>query len=247
METAGDIWIHREKDQLWWSVSTDDVPESEIIDNPNPISGATKIYVYHKPVSKWSDRNKKGGVLRWDGLHARSKEFLFTEATFQQLSDDNAAYARALIDGLDLSAWHERIEWRAKAEKAKRSPVTFFDSRRKTLARMAMMAMDTASQSGDISLAVKKDKQVLFRDRFELERYLDELLTNQEGLCALTGLRMLHDDEDGDPELRCSLDRIRSDQHYERGNLQIVCKFANRWKGASDNDAFIGLLEKLRA
>ena len=63
----------------------------------------------------------------------------------------------------------------------------------------------------------------------------------------MTGLRMLFDDDEGDPELRCSLDRIRSDGHYERGNLQIVCRFANRWKGASDNGAFLALVEKIRS
>jgi len=33
----------------------------------------------------------------------------------------------------------------------------------------------------------------------------------------------------------------------ERDNLQIVCRFANRWKGSSDNDGFIALIEKVRA
>jgi hypothetical protein len=247
METAGDIWIHREKGELWWSESLDLKPESTIIDDPSPTFGPARIYVYYKRVLPWSDRTKKGAPLRWDGLHARAKEFLFTEGTFQQLSDDNAAYARLLIAGSNLSAWHERSEWKAKADSAKRAPVIHFDSRRKTIARMAMVAFDTAAQSGDVSLAVKKDKQFLFRDRFELEKYIDELLAHQEGSCALTGLRMLLDDEDGDAELRCSLDRIQSDQHYTRGNLQIVCKFANRWKGASDNDAFLGLVERIRS
>lgn len=32
----------------------------------------------------------------------------------------------------------------------------------------------------------------------------------------------------GDPELAASLDRIDSDGHYERGNLQVVCWFSNR-------------------
>jgi hypothetical protein len=62
----------------------------------------------------------------------------------------------------------------------------------------------------------------------------------------LTGLEMILDGVDGDRELRCSLDRIDSSKHYERGNLQIVCKFANRWKGASDNDQFKRLVEMIR-
>lgn len=58
----------------------------------------------------------------------------------------------------------------------------------------------------------------------------------QEGYCALTGVKLDYDEDGGDPELYCSLDRIDSESHYEQGNLQVVCRFANRWKGA-DNDA----------
>jgi len=46
------------------------------------------------------------------------------------------------------------------------------------------------------------------------------------------------DEVHGDSELFCSLDRIDSDGHYEAGNLQVVCRFANRWKGSSDDDNF---------
>jgi hypothetical protein len=246
METVGDLWIHREKNELWWAVSIASVPEFAIIDDPQPIAGPSKIYVYHRAISAWSNRNKDRAPLRWDGLHPRAKEFLFSEGTFQQLSDDNAAYARSLAEGASLAPWHERPEWQDKAQRAKRSAVTHFDSRGKTIARMALTAMDTAAQSGDVSVAVKKDKKCLFRSRFELEDYLKELLAEQGDLCALTGLQMVFDDEGGDSELRCSLDRICSNGHYERGNLQIVCRFANRWKGSSDNDAFVVLIERLR-
>jgi len=102
----------------------------------------------------WSDHNRKGALLGWDGLHSKAKEFLFTEGTSQKLSDDNAAYAKALIAAEDLSFWHDRPDWKAKAANAKRAPVTYFDSRRKTIARMAMTAMGTISQSGDISLVL---------------------------------------------------------------------------------------------
>lgn len=86
----------------------------------------------------------------------------------------------------------------------------------------------------------------MFLSKVELEQFLVVLFEEQEGLCALTGLEMVPDGKDGDQELRCSLDRIDSSEHYERGNLQIVCKFANRWKSASDNDGFKRLIERLR-
>jgi hypothetical protein len=244
--TAGDLWIHREKTELWWTESIDVKPQAQIINNPHPFSGPSRIYLYHKQCSGWSDRNKKGALLGWDGLHPRAKDFLFTEGTFQKLSDDHADYARALVAGDDLSSWHDRPDWKTKAENAKRAPVTYFDARRRTIVRMAMTAMGTIAQSGDVSLVVKKDKALGFHDRFELEKYIDDLMIGQDGMCALTGLRVLFDADDGDPELFCSLDRIDSNRHYERGNLQIVCKFANRWKGASDNDKFIDLIATIR-
>jgi len=245
--TAGDLWIHREKTELWWTESMDVKPQAQIINDPHPFSDPSRIYLYHKPCSGWSDRNKKGALLGWDGLHPRAKDFLFTEGTFQKLSDDNADYARALVAGDDLSSWHDRPDWKTKADNAKRAPVTYFDPRRRTIVRMAMTAVGTIAQSGDVSVVVKKDKTLGFRDQFELERYIDDLMIGQDGMCALTGLRMLFDDDDEDPELSCSLDRIDSNGHYERGNLQIVCKFANRWKGASDNDKFVNLIAKIRS
>ena len=114
-------------------------------------------------------------------------------------------------------------------------------------ARMADTAWAAVKQSGQISLVEKKDKRFVFLSKGKLEQFIIDLFEEQEGLCALTGLEMVLDGNDGDPELCCSLDRIESSGHYERGNLQIVCKFANRWKSASDNDQFKGLIEKIRS
>lgn len=48
-----------------------------------------------------------------------------------------------------------------------------------------------------------------------------------------------------DPEMLCSLDRIDSNGHYERGNLQIVCRFVNRWSDSVDAH-FRTLVAKVR-
>ncbi len=245
MQTAGDVWIHREKEELWWTSSSDLPPSVEIIDDPNPRAGPAKIYVYYKPCSGWSDRDKRGRHLSWGSLHPRAKEFLFTEGTCQQLSGDNAAYAEALINGEVLLDWHNRPDWKSKAARAKQSPVRRFDARQRTIARMAMTAMATVKAGGAASTAVQKEKEFRFSDQFDLERYIGQLLNSQEGLCALTDVRMILDGEDGDQEFACSLDRIDSNGHYERGNLQVVCKFANRWKGDSDNDDFLRLMDSV--
>ncbi len=247
MQTTQDIWIHREKEELWWTSSNDLPPNIEIIDDPNPRAGPAKIYVYYKPCSGWSDRDKRGRPLSWSGLHARAKEFLFTEGTCQQLSGDNAAYAQALINGESLLDWHNRPDWRSKEERSKRFPVKHFDARQRTIARMAMTAMATANAGGTSSTAVKKEKEFRFKDKYELERYIDQLIENQEGLCELTRIKLSYDGDDGDEEFSCSLDRIDSNGHYERGNLQVVCKFANQWKGDSANDLFLRLIEEVTA
>ena len=247
METVGDLWIHREKQDIWWSRSIDAEPEVSLIDDPSPHSGTVRIFVYYKRCAGWSNRSKKGAALQWDALHPRAKQFLFTEGTFQQLSEENAAYVTALIDGGDLSRWHKRADWQEKQSRSKHGAVTTFDSRKRTIARMADNAWAAAQQSGTISITTKKDKVVGFQRAIEMESYIDELLASQEGLCALTDLGMTFDDDDGDPEFRCSLDRIDSNAGYIKGNLQVVCRFANRWKGTSDNTSFVGLIEKLRS
>lgn len=210
MQTAGDYWIHREKEELWWSLSSDQQPVAEIVDDPNPRAGPARIYIYYKECSAWSDRDQRGRPLSWRGLHPRAKEFLFTEGTCQQLSDDFAGYARTLLRGDDLSSWHERPDWRAKVSRAKQFPVTHFDARQRTIARMAITALNTAKAGGTISTVTKKEKEFGFRDQYELERYIDQLVKDQEGICALTGVSMIFDGEDGDPNCSYSLDRIDS-------------------------------------
>jgi hypothetical protein len=49
----------------------------------------------------------------------------------------------------------------------------------------------------------------------------------------------------GDDEMKASLDRIDSNAHYEAGNLQVVCRFINRWKGADSNSQFKRLIERV--
>jgi len=39
---------------------------------------------------------------------------------------------------------------------------------------------------------------------------------------------------------------VDSSRHYEPGNLQVVCKFVNQWKGAMANEEFKRLIAKIR-
>ncbi|RWK41724.1 MAG: hypothetical protein EOR46_15590 [Mesorhizobium sp.] len=243
-ETDGDVWIHREKDQLWWTTSQATAPTFERL--IEPIGERRDVVICHKPCERWSNKNRKGNRLEWNALHSRAQEFLFTESTLQQLKPDNADYALALIDGGDLSAWHTRQDWRAKADIRKKNPAVIFNPRQKSIAYMAMMAKGTVEVSnGQQVLRTVKSKELRIPEG-ELEPFLNALLDAQEGLCAITGLQVQYLGEEDDKELLCSLDRIDSDGHYEIGNLQIVCRFVNRWKNASNDQEFRRLIGVVR-
>ena len=263
-DTQGDLWIHHQKDQvsqkdhLWWTISTADPLVMEEADDPDYLPEIVRTMVYYKPCHPWRNTDKKGRSLEWPGLHAKARDFLSTEATFQKLSPDYSLYAQALVNGDDLSAWHNRPEWRAKVDKAGKGPVRGFtaeeiaahnaDERmRQTAGRMIRTAKETALQSGLEVIAVTKDKQFHLGTDRQATEYALELMKKQDGRCVLTGLKLLLDGDPGDDQLRYSLDRIDSSRHYEQGNLQIVCRFVNKWKGAMNNDEFKRLLLLLRA
>ncbi len=245
--TEGDVWIHREKDELWWTTSRALPPDVSLQPAFKPTNPTRRVFEIHKASDAWSNKNKNGVRMMWNTLHAKARAFLFTEGTLQQLAADNANYALALIDGVDLGAWHRRLGWKAKENAAGRSAVTVFDARRRAVARMASTAADTVSKAnGQQVTRIAKVKELRFANRQLLEKYVADLLEAQEGLCALTDIQLQFDGEHEDVELLCSLDRIDSDGHYELGNLQIVCRFVNRWKCTDDNALFGRLIALVR-
>ncbi|MDI1344834.1 MAG: hypothetical protein PSV22_12140 [Pseudolabrys sp.] len=248
-ETSGDLWVHRAKDELWWTTTRRDPVQIELAASFNPSRDGPQIYEFHKPAEAWSDRNRKGGRLSWHGLHPKAKDFLFTEGTLQQLQPDNAAYALALIAGEDLSAWHDRPEWRKKVERSssKAGAVKTFDPLERAAWIMADQALSTASQSnGQQVLRTVKEKNCDL-SKEELQIYIVSLLEDQERLCAITGIPFQFQPDVDDKEMLCSLDRLDSSGHYERGNLQIVCRFVNRWKSDTVDTEFRRLVGHVRA
>jgi len=244
VESEGDVWIHREKDQLWWTKSRSEPATFEPL--KETVGERRDVIVCHKPCDPWSNMSRKGNRLEWGGLHPKAQEFLFTEGTLQQLKPDNAEYALTLIDGNNLGPWHLRPEWSAKAARRKRNPGTTFNARQKAIWRMAATAKGTVEfANGQQTLRTMKNKD-LFIPESELEPFLDRLLSEQGGLCAITGIRLQFDGDEDDPEMLCSLDRIDSNGHYEKDNLQIVCRFVNRWKSDSDDKGFRRLISILQ-
>jgi hypothetical protein len=257
-ESNGDLWLHSDTKRLWWTISLPSPAKPEERDEPDPSFGSQKINFYCKPCLPWSSRDKQGRELLWAALHPRAKMFLMNQGTFQPVLNQNAAYAKALVGGTDLSAWHVLPDWQAKAEKSGKGAVRIFSpaeiaqleeerQMQQTAARMIETAKQTAMKSGEELLSVTKDKQFLFPSDAAAREYALDLMRKQEGQCALTGLKMLLDKEPGDDQCRYSLDRIDSSKHYEPGNLQLVCKFINQWKGAMKNEEFKRLIALLRA
>jgi hypothetical protein len=107
-DTEGDIWISRQGDALWWTVSLPDPLREEVQPSSNPAPDGPDIWWIEKPCLSWTDRDGEGRPLRWTALHPKARDFLATEATFQTIANDRgyADYARALVAGAPLERWH---------------------------------------------------------------------------------------------------------------------------------------------
>lgn len=114
-----------------------------------------------------------------------------------------------------------------------------------TIKRMTKNAKAAVAQSGKKVSHTLKSKEIRFSDD-EHTHYLKELWEVQNGLCAITGIQLQLDEIYTDEHLIASEDRIASDGHYEPGNVQLVCRFINRWKGDLDNDVFKRLINIVR-
>lgn len=76
-----------------------------------------------------------------------------------------------------------------------------------------------------------------FRNGFDLDlEYLTGLWDEQAAKCALTGVALSFNIEN--KLLYPSLDRIKSDMGYQKGNVQFVCTAANMGKGDASDAQF---------
>jgi hypothetical protein len=117
-----------------------------------------------------------------------------------------------------------------------------------TARRMVKTAQQTTNSSnGQEVLQTIKNKNNAFASQDEFSQYVADLIDRQKFCCAISGLPIHPDNLPGvDDEMKASLDRIDSSGHYEPGNLQVVCRFINRWKGADPNAQFLSLMETLQ-
>jgi hypothetical protein len=146
-------------------------------------------------------------------------------------------------NGDDLARWHTSASWKEKADRARRGPVTSLSAKQRAVVRMVKTARDTvAAANGQTVERTLKAKEDRFAHPRDFEDYVNALVDSQGGVCAITGLTLQYDGDDDDSELLCSLDRIDSKGHYEPGNLQVLCKFVNRWKNDGDDATFRRLI-----
>jgi hypothetical protein len=91
----------------------------------------------------------------------------------------------------------------------------------------------TKYSNGQFSLVKKKNKELEMTPKALIE-LITSLHSDSKGCCALTKIKFEYDDANLSP----SLDRIDSDGHYEKENLQLVCRFINFWKRNTENKVF---------
>ncbi|MFZ3584469.1 hypothetical protein ACOI1H_20230 [Loktanella sp. DJP18] len=138
--------------------------------------------------------------------------------------------------------------WRRPGEDGKVPGVaagsTVTDAAEKALRRMAFTIKDTIKNAnGQMVLKKVKEKGTNMSDA-EIDAYL-LVLMKLGRTCRLTGCHMLYDGEAETPFDRhflVSADRIDSSLGYVRGNIQLVCQFANFFKGHRYNDDVFRLL-----
>ena len=111
---------------------------------------------------------------------------------------------------------------------------------------MASQVKKTVAQSNSQT----EERRVKNKDQrmtdLQLEAEIARLLDLQNNQCALTGMALQFGKSAADDQLRPSLDRKDSDGHYELGNLQVVARFIQFWKGATPDDEFLRQLTLLR-
>jgi hypothetical protein len=117
-----------------------------------------------------------------------------------------------------------------------------------SIQHMIRMARLACAASGQVTESINKTKRFSFPDDAALGQHIAHLIEQQGRLCAITSLP-LHFEGVGLPDEHqlASLDRIDSRGHYAPGNLQIVCRFINRWKSDESDDNFRRLLALVRS
>lgn len=247
--SEGDLWISRQGASIWWTITQPGELKQTLIKSNNVMRDGSELWLLEKPCEPWTDRDKAGRPLLWEALHPKARDFLSTEATFQSVQNDRnyADYARALIEGKPLENWHMTRIFKDKAEASSKATGKTFSPKETSAADMTRTLMNTVSQSNGQKVERRIKEKNTELSSSEWETLLLRMMGEQEDRCALTNLPLGYPSESDDLQMRPSLDRIDSQGHYTPNNVQIVCRFINRWKCADDDLLVRRLIAKLRS
>lgn len=232
--THDDIWLHRDGNSLWWTISKNEPLIIEEGLNPAPrLPDSAESFIILKPCMQWQDENIDGIKIAWNDLSDDMKNYLDlrggTVRTVNNLVYDEILNL-LMINSLSINDIKSRIQ--------------ISDPWNASISRMVKTALDTVKASNSTANVVYKNKEFLFSSIDEAKKYIRDIIINQNGLCNLSKIP-LEFEETPFSEFSCSLDRINSDLNYEKNNLQVVCKFINRWKSDMDNESFKKLLNSV--
>ena len=167
--------------------------------------------------------------------------FILADKPWGYLQSSNAA--RQLRDKFDII----HITDKSKSGETVVEGVPTFSPEAAAAARMFRTMLSTVENAnGQIVERVAKEKTTSLSES-DWNELWPKILLRQNSRCALTHLPLGFDGECEDQEMLASLDRIDSAGHYTTENLQIVCRFINRWKGADTNDLAQRLIGALRS
>jgi hypothetical protein len=139
-----------------------------------------------------------------------------------------------------------RMEAKGELSHGAKASERYLGAREKSIAEIKYSVGKTVFNSnGQVVESKVKNKELHLSDE-ELDKLLRVLLEVQGECCAITGLPLQFRGAHTDENMLPSLDRIDSKGHYSRDNLQIVCRFINFWKQASDDAEFRRLLNVVR-
>ncbi|MBC8792757.1 MAG: hypothetical protein C6Y20_14235 [Tagaea sp. CACIAM 22H2] len=125
-------------------------------------------------------------------------------------------------------------------------PLSTAEARHRSIVRMARTAVVTSQNSNGQLVRRRVKNKAMMLTEAELCKCMAMLFERQQGLCAITGLTMQLDTQCSDLALLPSLDRIDSQKHYSADNLQLVCRFINKWKGAERDEEFRRMISLIR-
>lgn len=252
VNSANDIFINLDGPNVWWArsrplhASSSVPPEPVLIPHLDPVNGEDVVAVGVE-VDGWRQFSKDGTKLQLATIHKRAWDFLKKQSALAPVADeDMKLYLTTLLEGGDLLGWHNRPDWKVKQGEDKGKYLAIQASLLENGLTQLMLSIEgtVAFANGQIIDKKVKDKKLLGCTPQEMKQHLKALWDQQEGKCALTGIEMhLPGQPDLDKDLMVSPDRIDSNGHYSLDNVQLVCRFANFWKLASDNSRFKELLD----